>query len=218
MSAAGVTPYLSDADVTLYLGDAVDVLRGMEVGSALDELSAPSSATIEFLAPDPEGVAPGDVLVRERLDGNHTDGPGCVREVFFANDLGSMLSAFSLEFAKRQNGLGIFPLDPQVGENEPKGELGFLIADLPSVQKPSVFHTGSFRVVPAAQGVGQESHALLVDHANHQDCVVAGIYSPGEVLVRLALLDSDVALSVDEAGAVREVDLISHAIHCSGGR
>src|SRR3990167_7221096 len=193
-----MTPYLNDRDVRLYLGDA------------LNEAAALHAAPIQFLAPEPKDIAASHVLVREALVRDEARSSTRIREVAVTGDFRAMLAPFCLEVSESDDCLGILALDSEVRENESQGELRLLVTDLPSVEEAPVLHPWGFRVVPPAECLGEEANPLLVDHTHHQNRVIPRRHAAGKVPVCLGLLDSDVALAIDQAGAVSNLDFSSH--------
>ena len=200
-------PYFSAKGCTLYLGDALAVLRELPSESVQCCVTSPPlpSDVVEVFAPPIQAITEGNIRITEALVG---DTAGCavsVREVAITGDLGAVNLAIGLKAPKRKDRVRGCQLDSQVGPNGIQDLRGVLVGCFVAEQGPAVVAVWLFSVVPASKGVRNETNDSFIDHSYLNPRVIARRLS-ALAFVALVFLDANVSFAVYQSSDVSDVN------------
>lgn len=190
--------------VMILIGHNITELRKLPEKSVHCVVTSCDSDAVQFLGAKPQGFAAINVFIREGFVCNLHSFPGPVSKVAVSGDFGSMLLRRGLEIAKFENCVCLVFLDPQEREKGSQDVLCLFVARLKAEERTPVVAMGFFWVVPAPKRGCQKRNCRLINHSHLNAGVVSGRLS-SLACVCLRFLDSDVSLSINDSGEIRDV-------------
>ncbi len=200
----------------LLQGDAQEVLETLEPQSVHCVVTSPplvDAGGVQALAPFPQFLTPGDVLIGEALTLDNTNSAVLVRERSRTRNFRAVTPAIGLKRSKLKNGLCAAALDLQVWQEGAECLLGVFVRRLPAVERPSLVCVGLLTVVRSAETLGQKLYGRFVNHAHLYAGVIAGSLALLAGVSPVSL-DADVSFSVNQSSAVSDINLSHIYLTC----
>lgn len=166
--------------LTIYLGDAIDVLY---------------TDFVQLLASEIEPVAFCDIFVGEAFRSNHSRRAVAIGEIPVADHLSSMFAARSLQVPEFQKNIRLFEFDHQEWQQGTEDGLRRSVRRLVAEERFALSGVRLLLIVPPSKRLGNEADRLFVNHSHLYPGVVAGS-GPSLATVCLHLFDAEVCFSV----------------------